>query len=230
MNYDAGVEFDVDILCNVLLCLAALFGFAYSLIKFFRPKKSLYKKMIGCALGCMFIERLYGIVQFFIVGSIPFEFQVGTFGTIGCYLFIFSANYGAMDSLIDDGSPELKKYRRIALVAPLITLASAIAILPMTMLWGRKITCAIEELFVGASAYFSLKHLIIPKKYSDFLSSLRPFHILSLVMAAGTTIENIFWCDMVESQALWFIPYTMLFVSMLLLSPVLERGTKQWRI
>ena len=223
------MDFEIDILFTMLLCVGALFGFVYSLVVFFKPKTALYKKMVGCALGCMFIERLYGIVQFLIVGDVPHGFLVGTFGTIGCYLFLFSANYGAMDSLVDDGSPELKKYRMIAFIAPAIAVASAIVMLTMVTSTGRKITCAIEELFVGAAAYYSLKHLLIPKKYSDFLSGLKPFHVLTLIMAAGTTFENIIWCEMVENEAIWCIPYAMLLVSMVALAPVLERGTKKWR-
>jgi hypothetical protein len=129
-----------------------LVGFIYSLIKFFKPKKALYKKMVACALGCLFIERLYEIVQYVIVGDLPQLFEVGTFGNIGCYMFLFSANYGAIDSLIDDKSAELKKYRLAALAAPLIAVAAAVFIMLSPSNPGRKITCAIEQLFVGTSA------------------------------------------------------------------------------
>ena len=113
------MNYEIELFCNGLLCLGALIGFIYSLVKFFRPKKALYKKMVGCALGCLLIERLYEIVQYVVAGDLPQLFQVGTFGNIGCYMFLFSANYGAIDSLIDDGSEELKKYRLAAFAAPL---------------------------------------------------------------------------------------------------------------
>ena len=221
--------YDIEIICNSLLCIGALIGFIYSLIKFFKPKKALYKKMVGCALGCLFIERLYEIVQYVIVGDLPQLFEIGTFGNIGCYMFLFSANYGAIDSLIDDKSKELKKYRLAALAAPLLAIAAAIMILLSPSDPGRKITCAIEQLFVGASAYFSLKHLIIPKEHSDFLSGLRVFHAVSLLLAVGTTVEDIIWCYQVKVQEIWYIPYAILLVAMLALAPALERGTKQWR-
>ncbi|MBQ6153320.1 MAG: hypothetical protein IJJ15_06200 [Ruminococcus sp.] len=221
--------YEVEIICNSLLCLGALAGFVYSLITFFRPKKAMYKKMVGCALGCLFIERLYEIVQYVVAGDIPQLFQIGTFGNIGCFMFLFSANYGAIDSLIDDGSAELKKYRLTALAAPAVTIAAAVAILFSPSDPGRIIACVIEVLFAGASSYYSLKHLIIPKKYSDFLSGMRVFHIMSLVLAVGVTAEDIIWCYQVSVQAIWYIPYTILFVAMVTLAPALERGTKQWR-
>ena len=223
------MNYDIEIICNGLLCLGALAGFIYSLVKFFKPKSALYKKMVGCALGCLFIERLYEIVQYVIVGDLPQVFEVGTFGNIGCYMFLFSANYGAIDSLIDDRSAVLKKYRLAALAAPIVAIASAVVILLSPSDPGRKITCAIEQLFVGASAYYSLKHLIIPKEFSDFMSKLRPFYVVSLLLAVGTMTEDIIWCYQVQVQAVWYIPYAILLFSMLALAPALERGTKEWR-
>ena len=223
------MNYQIELICNGLLCLGALTGFVYSLIRFFKPKKAMYKKMVGCALGCLFIERLYEIVQYVVAGDLPQLFQIGTFGNIGCYMFLFSANYGAIDSLIDDGSAKLKKYRLIALIAPLAAIAAATVILLSPSDPGRKITCAIEMLFAGASSYYSLKHLIIPKKYSDFLSGMRAFHIMSLVLAVGVTVEDLIWCYQVSVQAVWYIPYAILLAAMVTLAPALERGTKQWR-
>lgn len=220
----------VDTIGNAVLCAAALIGLFYSLIRFFKPKQAMYKKMVACALGCIFIERLYGIVQYAVAGDITPYFQIGSFGNIGCFLFLFSANYGAVDSLIDDGSAEVKKYRLIALAAPAAAVAAAIAILCSPSRPGKTITCAVEMLFAGASAYYSFKHLIIPKQYSDFLSDLRFFHFLSLVLAAGVAIEDILWCYNVTEQIMWIVPYLILLVPVVALAPALERGTKKWEI
>ena len=219
-----------DVFISSLLCVSALVGFVYAVIRFFRPKQALYKKMVACALGCLFIERLYGIIQILVSGDVTEFFQIGTFGNIGCFMFLFSANYGTIDSLIDDGSDELKKYRRIALIAPLVTVAIAVLLLFSPSHPTRSITCAVEELFTGASAYYSLKHLIIPKKYSDLLSSLRPFHACSLLLAAGLITENIIWCYQVFSNIVWAIPYILLIIVMPAIAPLLERGMKKWII
>ncbi|MBQ4045503.1 MAG: hypothetical protein II627_03550 [Lachnospiraceae bacterium] len=224
-----GLNYHIELICNALLFFGALFGFIYSLVKFFKPKSALYLKMVGCALGCLFIERLYEIVQYVVAGDLAEGFIVGDVGNIGCFLFLLSANIGAIDSLVDDGSGMIKKYRLAALAAPAVTAAAAIAILFSPSHPARNITCAVEELFIGTSAYYSLKHLIIPKQYSDFLSGLRPFHLLSLILAVGITMENVFWCYQLNNQVLWFIPYVILLAAMLPLAPSLERGTKQWR-
>lgn len=224
-----GLNYHVELVCNALLFVGALFGFVYSLVKFFKPKSAMYLKMVGCALGCLFIERLYEIVQYVVAGDLAEGFIVGDVGNIGCFLFLLSANIGALDSLMDDGSEELKKYRVIAVAAPAVTVAAAVAIMFSPSHMARNITCAVEELFIGASVYYSLKHMIIPKKYSDFLTGLRAFHLFSLILAGGITMENIFWCYQLNIQAIWFIPYAILLAAMLALAPSLERGTKQWR-
>ena len=218
-----------DLISSSLLCFSALIGFVYGLIRFFRPGQALYKKMVACAIGCLFIERLYGIVQILVAGDVTQLFQIGTFGNIGCYMFLFSANYGAIDKLIDDGSAELKKYRQIALAAPAVAIGIGVVLLLSPSDPGRTITCAIEELFTGASAYYSLKHLLIPKKYMDFLSSLKPFHALCLLLAVGLTTENIIWCYQITTEVVWAVPYTLLLFVMPATAPVLERGIKKWR-
>ena len=38
------MNYEIELFCNGLLCLGALIGFIYSLVKFFRPKKAMYKK------------------------------------------------------------------------------------------------------------------------------------------------------------------------------------------
>ena len=218
-----------DLISSSLLCFAALVGFVYGLVRFFRPRQALYKKMVACAIGCLFLERLYGIVQILVAGDVPQLFQIGTFGNIGCYMFLFSANYGAIDSLIDDRSDALKKYRRIALAAPAVAIGIGVVLLLAPSDPGRTITCAIEELFTGASAYYSLKHLLIPKKYMDFLSSLKPFHITCLLLAVALTTENIIWCYQITNEIVWTVPYALLFVVMPATAPVLERGIQKWR-
>ena len=224
-----GLNYHVELFCNALLFFGALSGFVYSLFRFFKAKRAMYLKMVGCALGCLFIERLYEIVQYVVAGDLAEGFIVGDVGNIGCFLFLLSANIGALDSLMDDGSRELRKYRLIAVAAPAVTIAAAAAIMFSPSHPARNMTCAVEELFIGASAYYSLKHLIIPKQYSDFLSGLRAFHLFSLILAVGITLENILWCYRLDIQVIWFIPYAILLTAMLGLAPALERGTKQWR-
>ena len=219
----------VDIIGNGILSLAALGSFIYSLVRFFKPRGALYKKMVGCALGCIFLERIYSIVQFIVAGELTEIFQIGSFGNIGCFMFLFSANYGAFNSLIDDRSETLKKYRRIALAAPVFFIAAGVVILLSPANLGRSISCFIEEVLMGLSCYYSLKFLIIPKEYADITTSLRPFHLLSLGLALIFTVENILWVYDPEGSQYWIIIYIVSFLFIVALAPVLHRGIKKWK-
>jgi hypothetical protein len=143
-------------------------------------------------------------------------------------MFLFSVNYGALDTLIDDRSAKLKKYRWFAVLVTLVFDAAAVLILLSPSGTGFSILVAVEEIFIGASAYYSFKHLIFPKAYVDMLSSLRLFHILSLLLAVSRTAGNLLWCYRYEGIAGWIAPYILEWLVMLAIAPAMEWGTKKW--
>lgn len=68
--------------------------------------------------------------QFFKTGPIHrIIFNTGVLATIGCFMFIFSANYGEMDSLCEKKLAGNKKFAFIGLLAPALLAAEAAAIL-----------------------------------------------------------------------------------------------------
>ena len=69
--------------------------------------------------------------------------------------------------------------------------------------------------------YLCIMRILYPIVYAFF-------YVVSLLLAAGTMIEDIIWCYQVTVQAVWYIPYAILLFSMLALAPALERGTKKW--
>ena len=75
--------------------------------------------MIVFGLGCAMIGRLYGTLMILVNGEYYPGFNVGMLGIIGSFLFFFSANFGQVDSVVDDGSSKYIKARLIALAAPL---------------------------------------------------------------------------------------------------------------
>ena len=98
---------------------AALISVAYGAFACLRRRQPLFFKillygMISYLFGTLFIA-CYQAVH----GIQPAGFHVGYFGHIGCYFFLLSSYYGAMDRLADGGE---KEYRRIRLAAaiPLI--------------------------------------------------------------------------------------------------------------
>ena len=199
----------------------------YALIKFFKPHQAIYKKMIACAVVCFFLVGFYELVQYLNGVDVPFGFYAGFIGIVSAYSFIFSANYGAMDSLIDDRSKKLEKYRIIALLAPIVGIQSGIIILLSDVPFFDGIWIAIEQTLIGCACYFNLKHLIIPKRYADIFVSLRPYNLVVLLMALAIIVENINWYFGLSDR----VGYICVFIEAVMLSliaPLLERGIKKW--
>ena len=109
---------------NIITCVGALGGFIYGAVRFFRPKAAVYPQMITLASGVIVFGRLYQIIRLIAVGELFERFHLGDLAAIGSLLFLFSANFGLMDSLVDDGSKELKQYRIVPLAAPAVVLAA----------------------------------------------------------------------------------------------------------
>ena len=170
------------LIANVIVCICAFIGFIYGMIKFFKPRKAVYAQMIALAVGCVAFGRLYQVVRLRTGGDMTSGFQLGVFGVIGSLLFLFSANFGAMDSLADDKSGKFLKYRLISFVAPAAALVLYILFVWFTDLpRSVKIASALVTVFVMQASYFHLKHLIIPDVDLGIIKCLKPYNLLALI-------------------------------------------------
>ena len=209
------------------LTLSAAGGFGYGLYRFFRGRSAMYIKMIVYGIGCAMLGRLFETLQLFANGQIQSGFHVGVLGVVGSFLFFFTANYGQMDSLVDDGTKEFRKYRLIALAAP----AALIAVYLLYFLrvgFGQDVVVrGIETLIISQAAYFHLKHLIMPDVDYGVIRSLRQYNMLALIYGALCMAEMLF--HTIKMPVLSIIVYVLLCVTMLVFMPVLERGVKKWQ-
>ena len=170
------------LIANIITCVCAFIGFIYGSVNFFKPKKAIYPQMITLAVGCIAFGKLYQVVRIFTGGDILGEFQLGVFGVIGSLLFLFSANFGAMDSLADDRSKAFRKYRIIPFAAP-----AAAAVLYVLFLFGTslptyaQIVSAVITILVMHASYYHLKHLIFPDVDYGVIKCLKPYNLLALI-------------------------------------------------
>ena len=170
------------LIANIIICVCAFIGFIYGMIKFFRPKKAVYAQMITLAVGCVAFGRLYQVVRLLTIGEMFNGFQLGVFGVIGSLLFLFSANFGTMDSLADDRSKKFIKYRIIAFAAPVVALILYILFIFFTDLpRSVKVASALVTVFVMQASYFHLKHLIFPDVDFGVIKCLKPYNLLALI-------------------------------------------------
>ncbi|MBQ7700221.1 MAG: hypothetical protein IJT49_07770 [Clostridia bacterium] len=217
------------LIANIIICICAFIGFIYGIVKFFKPRKAVYAQMITLAVGCVAFGRLYQVVRLLTGGDMTSGFQLGVFGVIGSLLFLFSANFGAMDSLADDRSREFIKYRLISLAAPVSALVLYIIFVWFTDLpRSVKIASALVTVFVMQASYFHLKHLIFPDVDLGIIKCLRRYNLLALIYT--------FLC-MAEMVVIGLGNETGILIVGVLIGSVMigviisaERGIKKWTI
>ena len=208
---------------SLALTLAAGIGFGYGLFRLFRDESALYVRMIVFGVGCAMLGRLFATLLYLVNGELFAGFNVGMLGIIGSFLFFFSANFGQMDSIVDDGSPRFRKTRLIALIAPLIVAALCAVIFVLYGFNEATISVGIEGLFLALASYLHLKHLIIEDVSFGLIKSIRSYNLLALVYAALCLSEVL-----VEGFELPLIVTVLECAVLIAFIPVLERGMKKW--
>ena len=215
------------LIANSFTCLCAFVGFVYGFIKFFKPKKAGYAQMITLAVGSVAFGRLYQVVRLLTGGEIVDRFQLGILGIIGSLLFLFSANFGLMDSIVDDGSKQFLKYRFIPLAAPAVCAALYFIFICFADVSGfAKITGAFITIFVMLASYYHLKHLIIPDVDFGIINCLKAYNLLALLYSFFCVAEMI-----AVSRGLEIITAIVgVIMGGLLIATVfsVERGIKKW--
>ncbi|MBQ4046636.1 MAG: hypothetical protein II627_09300 [Lachnospiraceae bacterium] len=219
----------MDIIIFTALTLSAMFGFVYGVVKFFREPSALYSRMIVFGVGCMMLGRLFETLQLVTAGEIHHGFHVGLLGIIGSFLFFLTANYGQMDSLADDGSPAMRKYRWMALAAPLAVTAIYMVIIFLAG-WGEHaIVDGILTLVIAQASYYHLKHLIVPDVKGAIIYSIRGYNLMALIYAALCMAEMIVKY-LPPAFIIRYVIYGAQCVIAIVFIPVLEGGVKKWRI
>ena len=218
----------ITIIINTVVCVCALAGFITGAVKFFRKKKVLYSQMVTVALGCAALGRLYNISVMVCGSGIPRTFNTGVLAAIGCFMFIFSANYGEMDSLCDMNFKRNKRLKLTALAVPAIFAAAAAAVFLMSEApLAMRLTYAAEILFIALAAYFNFKHLRAEDIERGIIRSLRWYNFLSLMLAFLYTAEIVL--DAFEFVRVKNIVYVLMSACLLMIIPALEKGMTKWR-
>ena len=217
---------------ELALTISAGIGFVYGLFRFFRKDSAssdsgTYLRMIVFGLGCAMLGRLYGTLMLLVKGEYYPGFDVGMLGIIGSFLFFFSANFGQVDSVVDDGSKSCIKARMIALIAPLYVAALWCGVFAEYGVNELTISVGVEALALALASYFHLKHLIMKDTGSGILKSMRAYNLLALVYAVLCLSEVL-----VDGSSLPpAVPIILCVVECIVLLaflPVLERGVKKW--
>lgn len=155
----------------------------------FNNKKALFPKLISLGVGCIALGALNDVTYLLVRNTQTNGIYIGFLGIIGCFLFLLSANYGQLDRLFDDSSKIFKKYRFIAILAPVIISGIFIPIffasnLPISM----RIFAFIGWLPLICASYYNLKHAILPDCGFVFVKAVRPYNITAIVLEISYTV------------------------------------------
>ena len=215
------------LISNIFICVCAFVSFILGAVRFLKARKALYAVMIVLGVGCIAYGRLYQVVRLIVGGNILGEFQLGILGVVGSLMFFFSANFGTMDTLADDGSKSFKKYRIIALAAPILALLLYLVFMlfaDISLLW--KIIGAVLCVFVMQTTYFNLKHLIFPDVDFGVIKCLKPYNALAIVYAFLCIAEAVAMSR--ENEVFTLAVGVLTGITVLAIVPMLRRGVKQW--
>ena len=134
------LQFISELVMTLLFLAAAIWGAVIS----FGKRSALFLQIVACGLGCMalgnvfvFALQITAVEEAF--RSISGGFHIGLLGYFGLFAFLFSASFGQIDGLGDDRSQELRKYRLIALIAPVVTAAILVFMLMSGFKWQMQI-------------------------------------------------------------------------------------------
>lgn len=217
---------------DILPLLATLGTFIYGVKNFFKKGKAYYLQIVTMAMGCYAMGSFYHLCQSITTGDLADGFTAAYLGRIGFFLFLFTANYGQMDGLLDDRTPSLKKFRYIALIAPV---TAALLYLPCffaEMPYSTKISLSFLWVAAIFSSYFNFKHAIINDLGFGFVKAIRPYNICALILIFLELILQVLWAYYVNDYILIVIMFvTVMFSVMSILTMVtLKRGVEAWKI
>ena len=215
------------LIANLITCAGALGGFVYGAFRFFRPKAAIYPQIVTMASGVIVFGRLYQIIRIVTINDVLEHFHLGILATIGSLLFLFAANFGAMDSLVDDGSAALKKFRLIPLAAP----AAIVAVYLVLFYFAHqptltRVIAGIISVIVGAASYFNLKHLIIPDVDYGVIRCLRQYNLLALIYECLCIADIAAQSRELEAATLLIGILTGVILPLMIVS--VDRGVKKW--
>ena len=188
-----------EVFFMVFLIASAVFG----TVKLFKKKEPLYFKMIVSAGWCIVAQILYQYCLYAFVDpeAAVSEYLLTGLGDNAFAAFIFAANYGPMNTLLDHDTKNNKKYRLLSLTAPAVFIGLSAFFCYLCChagvgFWGVLLILIITVGFMPVCVYYNLKCLLIPDD-GFFVKGIRPLNLCSLLLCFsvlfemfGTPLEN----------------------------------------
>lgn len=218
-------------IADIVPFLSTLIAFIYGVKKFFKKGAAFYLQIVTMSMGCYAMGSLYHLCQTLTSDVITEGFTAAYLGRIGFFLFLFTANFGQIDNVLDDGSAQVKKSRIIAVIAPLLAgllfIPNAITDMPVS----TKITHALVWIAAIFSLYFNFKHAIISDMDIGFAKAIRPYNISAVILTFLELIILTMWSNYdIENAFIIIAALATAFGVMSIVTIVnLKKGVEKWK-
>ncbi len=218
----------LEMVMNLLIFICSMFGTVYGLTEFFKKKKALYLKLVTCGVMSLMFSSLYQVIYLITQGALNKGFHIGILGIIGSFMFLFSANFGQMDSLVDDKTKAFRKTRIISLAAPLLIMLIYLFFFMNVQSTELKAVYGVVTFFIIQCAYYNFKHIIIYDVDFGIVKCLRKYNVLALIYAIMSLLEPIgLYLDM---KPVYIASCVVTAIVAAAILPVLKGGVEKWTI
>lgn len=205
----------------------SLIGFIIGMVNILKKKAPYFFTLIIFAVGCFVIEQASLAVN--TVCEIYDTIWIGVLGVFGCNLFLLSANYGALDKVVDETGLSGGK-KLLSLIAPA---ALTIATVMIFLIWmDRDMLSAVVFTLILIPAiptsYYNVKHLLLPEDDIGLLKAIKGCDMMSLVFFFMSVVH--LFVIMTDSIPGIVIAEVLLALSVLGLALTAVKGVRQWKI
>ena len=181
----------LQLIVNIYLLICTGFGLWHGIVQILiRKTRTAYTHFILFAALSMFLSRLTYVLSYAFYDGLPDRFNVGLLGFAAFFFFIFLANFGQMDLLLNDQDRANLRYRILAMIVPIIELFfSLLALFRGNSDLSVRIAFVIISVAAGSSGYFNLKHLLVPDIDFGIVRSIRGFNLIAFLAGIFTLSE-----------------------------------------
>ena len=170
-------------LVNALPLIPLIAAVIYGFFRVFRSKTPLYFRIAVLAIFCALLEYVNNSLVLLCSENGYVIRNLGGLAMGGFCAFMFAANYGQFDSIVDGGQKQYRHCRILAWIAPIVLLIpeviSDIMMQETDILY--LVLCAVLDASILPCSYFNLKVILMKDDGTGFIKGAKPINVISLL-------------------------------------------------
>lgn len=213
---------------NLYMLICSGFGMFFGIARFMSKKRPpMYFLFILFAIMSVFLSRVYYFVNILLYKNVPEVFNLGFIGYAAMFLYMFFANYGQIDCLVDDRKTLKLRYRIIPIILPAAELLfSFYAFLFGTVNITIRISFVVISVLAGFAGYLNIKHFIIPDVDFGIVKAIRGYNLIAFLIGIFSLAE--IGLSIFEHNGIILYIQIILGILYAVAIPVLNSEVKKW--